>query len=267
MNALAEFYLRGRADGLERGRTQGTASTMTGLGIGAGVGALGGKLLPGGSGAATGAIRGAGTAGGAILGGQLGRMVGSGLLGQDSGSAANNITGIAGNLAGALLGYKALRAMTKTDEEKYREATEEAKEKSSAYTIHRFDAQVKEASSMDEARELMGRIYQENPSYWPYGLSTTSWNGGLWLIRDAGTQKAAGFVGWQEFNEGGKRVGYYGIGMLPEFRKKGYAAEAVAKIIQEKRASVDAVRAFIMPHNGPSHALARTLGVEVVHEG
>lgn len=113
---------------------------------------------------------------------------------------------------------------------------------------------------MDEARELMGRIYQENPSYWPYGLSTTSWNGGLWLILDAGTQKEAGFVGWQEFDEGEKRVGYYGIGMLPEFRKKGYAAEAVAKIIQEKRASVDAVRAFIMPHS-------RIPDIQTIHEG
>lgn len=242
---------------------QGTASSLLTLGTGSALGALGGAALPGGSGAATGAIRGAGASGGLMLGGHLGRMAGNALFGRGASATA---AGLAGNLAGALLGYKALKAMTKTDKEKYREAADEAREKSSAYTVHRFDAQVKEASSISEAKEMMERIYLENPSFWPHGLDTSGWNGGLWLIRDSGTQKAAGFVGWQDFNERGKRVGYYGIGMLPEFRKKGYATEAVARIIDEKRAGVDEVRAFIMPHNGPSHALARTLGVEVVHE-
>ncbi len=119
-----------------------------------------------------------------------------------------------------------------------------------------------------ECEEVMSRIYGENPEYWPYGLDIKGHDGGVWLIREPGSRKAAGFVGWQEIRErkdgGTVKVGYYSIGILPEYRGNGYATEAVSQVIREKSASVDVVRAFIVPGNSPSESLARALGVQVV---
>ena len=121
------------------------------------------------------------------------------------------------------------------------------------------------AGTYREVEDVMQRIYKENPSYWPYGLSIPM-HTNMYAIRDKGTEKIAGFVGWQEFNEGGKKVGAYSIGILPEYRKHGFAKEAVAKLLMEKSGHVDRVCAFIMPKNGPSHALANSLSVPIVEK-
>jgi RimJ/RimL family protein N-acetyltransferase len=120
-------------------------------------------------------------------------------------------------------------------------------------------------SAREEARGIMKKIYDEDPSYWPYGLDIPG-HESLYLIRDNMTKAAAGFVGWQEEVENGKRIGSYSIGILPEYRQKGFAKEAVAKILRIKSAAVDEVRAYIMKHNAPSQALAGSLGVNVHSE-
>lgn len=140
----------------------------------------------------------------------------------------------------------------------------------SAYTIELYKAEknmTKQASAIDmsarqEARDIMKKIYDEDPSYWPYGLDIPG-HESLYLVRDNMTKAAAGFVGWQEMLENGRRVGSYSIGILPEYRNKGFAKEAVSKILQIKSACVDEVRAYVMKHNTPSHALADSLGVKV----
>lgn len=139
-----------------------------------------------------------------------------------------------------------------------------------AYTIELYtypEGGVKQASGIDmsareEARGIMKRIYDEDPSFWPYGLEIPG-HESLYLIRDNMTKAAAGFVGWQETIQDGKKVGSYSIGILPEYRNRGFAKEAVSKILQVKSACVDEVRAYVMKHNGPSHALADSLGVKV----
>lgn len=119
---------------------------------------------------------------------------------------------------------------------------------------------------MDEAVQVMDRIYRERPDHWPYGLDPRGFDGGLYLIREKSTNKAAGFCGWQQRNElDGDRpikVGYYSIGILPEHRRHGYAKQALQKLIAVKSAGVDCVRALIMSTNKPSLALADRLGVE-----
>lgn len=140
----------------------------------------------------------------------------------------------------------------------------------SAYTIELYKAEknmTKQASAIDmsarqEARDIMKKIYDEDPSYWPYGLDIPG-HESLYIVRDNMTKAAAGFVGWQEMLENGRRVGSYSIGILPEYRNKGFAKEAVSKILQIKSACVDEVRAYVMKHNAPSHALADSLGVKV----
>ncbi|WP_297407119.1 hypothetical protein [uncultured Akkermansia sp.] len=89
-----------------------------------------------------------------------------------------------------------------------------------------------------EAQTIMERIYNEDPSYWPYGLGIPG-HDGVYLIRDKMTKQAAGFVGWQQMLEGGRLIGSYSIGILPEYRGLGFAKEAVAKILREKAAGVD----------------------------
>lgn len=115
----------------------------------------------------------------------------------------------------------------------------------------------------EEVRDIMHRIYNENPSYWPYGLSIAG-HDAVYLIRDNMTKAAAGFVGWQQRRESGKLVGSYSIGILPEYRNKGFAKEAVAKIIREKAAGVDEVRSYVVPHNSRSKGLAETLRIPVM---
>ncbi|WP_297408172.1 GNAT family N-acetyltransferase [uncultured Akkermansia sp.] len=125
--------------------------------------------------------------------------------------------------------------------------------------------QAYDLSGRMEAQAIMDRIYNEDPSYWPYGLGIPG-HDGVYLIRDKMTKQAAGFVGWQQMMEGGRLIGSYSIGILPEFRGHGFAKEAVAKILREKAAGVDEVRSYVMPHNQKSKALAASLGVPVHEE-
>jgi hypothetical protein len=120
------------------------------------------------------------------------------------------------------------------------------------------------ASNLPECHRIMNKIVSENPSYWPYGCDPTMFNGGVYMIRKSASHEPVGFTAWQEFNEDGKKVGYYAIGILPEYRNQGFAKEAVSKLINEKSASVDEVRAFIMSHNKPSLQLAKALNVNTL---
>jgi hypothetical protein len=43
----------------------------------------------------------------------------------------------------------------------------------------------------------MDRIYNENPSWWPYGLNVEG-HDSVYIIEDKLTKQAAGFLGWQE---------------------------------------------------------------------
>ncbi len=120
------------------------------------------------------------------------------------------------------------------------------------------------SESRRECENIMAKIYQENPSFWPEGLHVAG-HDDLYMIREASTGKAIGFTGWQQFvKEGGKKVGYYTIGILPEYRQNGFAKEAVRKIIKKKASGVDRVEAYIATHNTPSIGLANRLGVPVV---
>lgn len=122
---------------------------------------------------------------------------------------------------------------------------------------------VKSASSIKEAENILKEIYEESPDYWPNGLSSKHFDGGLYLIREASTKDPVGFVGWQERDEGINKIGYYSIGVQKQHRRKGFAKEAVNKIISEKSAGVDIVRALIVEKNKPSMGLANSLDENV----
>jgi ribosomal protein S18 acetylase RimI-like enzyme len=118
-----------------------------------------------------------------------------------------------------------------------------------------------------ECEGIMKKIYEEDPSYWPYGLDMAAHDGGVYMIREASTKKPIGFTGWQERMDGPTKVGFYSIGILPEYRNNGYAKQAVAKLIAIKSANVDRVQALVMKHNKPSLALAEALHIPVVKAG
>lgn len=118
-----------------------------------------------------------------------------------------------------------------------------------------------------ECSQIMDRIYHENPSYWPNGLNIAGHDGGVYLIRKAASREPIGFCGWQTRDDQGKKVGYYSIGILNEYRRNGYAKAAIAQLIQKRASEVDEVRAFVVPHNNPSSQLASLLGVCIEREG
>lgn len=120
----------------------------------------------------------------------------------------------------------------------------------------------KEAATRDQAAGIMDRIYDEQPKWWPYGWTPDA-HESVYVIKEASTGTPCGVVGWQEFTDAGRRVGSYSIGILPEFRGNGFAKEAVAKVIREKSAHVDEVRAYVKHGNNPSMKLAASLGIPV----
>lgn len=119
---------------------------------------------------------------------------------------------------------------------------------------------------MEKVAQLLSSIYEEDPSYWPYGLDVGQFDGGLYLISKSASHETVGFVGWQERREDKRDVGYYAIGVLPEYRRQGFAKEAVQAIIREKSAGVDEVRAMVCAHNEPSKRLARSLPVTLIEK-
>lgn len=134
------------------------------------------------------------------------------------------------------------------------------------YQLEEVDGLSKSASSAkDTCRDIMRQIYNEDPSYWPYGLQIEG-HQSVYLIKDAATHEPAGFVGWQEFTEFPMhKVGSYSIGILKKYRGRELATEAVAKVLLEKAARVDEVRCYAMSHNKKSKGLAAKLHVPV-HE-
>lgn len=119
------------------------------------------------------------------------------------------------------------------------------------------------SSSLKEAKDILRDIYDENPKHWPYGLYPEQMDGGLYLVREASTKEPVGFVGWQERIEDFKKVGYYSVGIKKAHRRSGFAKAAVKKLIQEKSAKVDRVKALIVEGNAPSVGLAENLDVDV----
>jgi len=129
-------------------------------------------------------------------------------------------------------------------------------------------SKVTESDGLREVRSIMHRIYQEAPSNWPYGLSADHFDDGCYLVREKQSSTPVGFAGFQrrwEFDgDRPSRVGYYSIGILPEYRNNGLAKEAVGKLIAMKSAGVDKVKALIVKGNTPSLRLASSLGVPAV---
>jgi len=121
----------------------------------------------------------------------------------------------------------------------------------------------KSANPLGAVRDIMDKVYRENPKYWPYGVSVEAHDGGVYAIRKQASGETVGWVGWQERMRGPRKVGYYSVGLGPDHRGRGYAKKAVADLIAQKSATVDEVRALIHPDNKPSIALAEAVGVPV----
>lgn len=116
----------------------------------------------------------------------------------------------------------------------------------------------------DHAAQLdavMNSVYKENPTWWPHGLHRKMLDAGAWLVQKAG--KPAGFVGLQIRQRPEGRVGYYSVGVLPEFRGQGLAKTALQRMLAESRDRIDSVRAMIVPGNTPSTRLANSLNIPV----
>ena len=110
--------------------------------------------------------------------------------------------------------------------------------------------------------DVLSFIEKETPSYWPNGLNTGLYNGSgdnITGLSD-GDGNIVGFLGWQE--RGG--TGYYSVGLLPEYRKKGIASKLLPSYIKEMNTHDLPVKATINKDNAPSLALADKIGVKVI---
>lgn len=118
----------------------------------------------------------------------------------------------------------------------------------------------------DKVASLLEGIRAENPEYWSNGLGLRHFAGprdGLWLMVKEASSDPVGFVGWQHIPQDGEAVGYYSIGVKPEYRRQGLAKQAVAAVISEKRATVDRVVALVAKDNTPSQGLWHSLGGDI----
>lgn len=109
---------------------------------------------------------------------------------------------------------------------------------------------------------LMDVIREESPDFWPFGLTPQHFKkDNLWVLQKESSGNPVGFVGWQERDDNGERVGMYSIGLLPEHRRKGLAKQALTRVLDARKPGVDRVEALVVRDNRPSQALASSLGV------
>lgn len=128
-----------------------------------------------------------------------------------------------------------------------------------------FEAfQVKHASTdkLQDTERVMRAIYEESPSFWPYGLDVAGYDD-LYMVTKKGSDEPVGFVGWQVIHKDMQKVGYYSMGILPQYRRNGFAKKAVSILLEKKAKEVDSVRALIMENNQPSINLAKELGAHI----
>lgn len=115
---------------------------------------------------------------------------------------------------------------------------------------------------------MFDAVQKERPESWPHGIGfhlfDKSANENVYLVRHKQSSVPVGFVGWQERKEAGQRVGYYSVGIMPEFRGQHFAKEALTKLIRIKSAGVDAVKALVQKDNAASIGLAESIGVPVI---
>lgn len=111
---------------------------------------------------------------------------------------------------------------------------------------------------------LLKQHYEEKLEHWPYGLSVSHFGPeNIFLVKEANTGEAIGWVGWQELKEGDKKIGYYSVGINSDKRGQGFGEAAVKNLIAKKAAGVDEVRALVVESNASSKRLADKIGVPV----
>jgi RimJ/RimL family protein N-acetyltransferase len=92
--------------------------------------------------------------------------------------------------------------------------------------------------------------------------------GHMFKIVDEGTGEAVGSVGYWEREWRGEQIYEAGWSVLPPFQGRGIASEATALAIERARAEKKHryLHAFPPPDNGPSNAICRKLGFELLGE-
>lgn len=102
------------------------------------------------------------------------------------------------------------------------------------------DAISKMASNEDILlNNIFKSLYEEDKKYWPNGLSKDLYDGEddlLYLLTTKEDESPIGFVARQVRGKGTPegRASYYSIGVLPEFRGKGVAKEALLNLLNQK---------------------------------
>lgn len=113
--------------------------------------------------------------------------------------------------------------------------------------------------------DILKRIYDEQPAWWPFGLRRSMMDRAF-VIHDPDSQQPAGFTGWQFRGTADKPEAYYAVGLLPEYRGKGLAQAALSEMFRDHTPPGHTIKAYIVPGNTASTRLAERLGVPVQHK-
>lgn len=103
-----------------------------------------------------------------------------------------------------------------------------------------YNRKVASSNTSNKIEDVLKSIYEENPSYFPNGLTIDLYTGPkdrLTLLKYKGDP--AGFIGYQHRNRDNKEIGYVSIGLLPEYRGKGLAKKAMREHIEDLLSAKD----------------------------
>ena len=125
---------------------------------------------------------------------------------------------------------------------------------------------VEDAKPIKDVNDVLHAVYDEHPEFFdPVKLDQSIYNGEkdkLFMIKDKSTGKPAGFVGLQYRSENyndDKEGCYVSIGVLPEFRGKGYAKANVIKAIKSFTSPTDDLLWTVNKGNDASVALYNSI--------
>ncbi|MFI5091199.1 MAG: GNAT family N-acetyltransferase [Terriglobales bacterium] len=107
--------------------------------------------------------------------------------------------------------------------------------------------------------EAVGLSRDEHTRLLPQGLATPDHR--LWNIVPAGSEEAVGMLWIQVMQKPMPSVFVYNIEIYPQFRRRGYAEQAMLKLEEEaRRLGLEGIRLHVFGHNTAARPLYEKLG-------
>jgi len=107
--------------------------------------------------------------------------------------------------------------------------------------------------------EALERSREEHHRLLPDGLATPDHH--LWNVVPAGGGEAVGMVWFQALHKPAPSAFIYNIEIYPQFRRRGYAEQAMLELEKEaRRLGLESIRLHVFGHNTAARPLYEKLG-------